>query len=278
MNAGGHPRRPALPEQPGGRGRRQRDLGEAFTVQPFGNSLVTMTLTGAQIDALLEQFMGGIGILQVSNGFSYTRSNAAPAGAKVSNITLNGVPIVAGTNYRVTVNSFLADGGDNYTVLRTARTASPATSTRTPSYPGRTRPASRRGRRTGSSWFREQPRRRRPCGASSAPPKARGDVVGRHHATASRRRPFALAPILFGASFGLLASVPDRSGRGRGDVGDDVRRLGAVRRRVDPRLGRRRGRQRSWPPCCSTPATCRSASRSPPIFPARAAVVWSSRN
>ena len=33
-------------------------FGEAFSVQPFGNSLVTMTLTGAQIDALLEQMSG----------------------------------------------------------------------------------------------------------------------------------------------------------------------------------------------------------------------------
>ena len=101
-------------EQPG-----EVTYGESFTVQPFGNSLVTMTLNGAQIEALLErQFTGGIGILQVSQGFAYTYSASAPAGEKVSNITLNGLPISFGTSYRVTVNSFLADGGDNYTVLR----------------------------------------------------------------------------------------------------------------------------------------------------------------
>ena len=93
-------------------------FGESFSVQPFGNSLVTMTLTGAQIDALLEkQFDGGIGILQVSQGFGYTRTESAPVG-RISNITLNGVAIDPAANYRVTVNSFLADGGDNYTVLR----------------------------------------------------------------------------------------------------------------------------------------------------------------
>jgi 5'-nucleotidase len=97
----------------------QVTYGEAFTVQPFGNSLVTMTLTGAQIDAVLEkQFDGGIGILQVSDGFSYLRTNAAPVGSKVSDITLNGVPIDPAGTYRVTVNSFLADGGDNYGVFR----------------------------------------------------------------------------------------------------------------------------------------------------------------
>jgi 5'-nucleotidase len=92
--------------------------GEAFTVQPFGNSLVTMTLTGAQIDALLEQqFQGGISRLQVSNGFTYTWSASAPAGAKVSAIAINGVPVEPTESYRVTVNSFLADGGDNYPIL-----------------------------------------------------------------------------------------------------------------------------------------------------------------
>jgi 5'-nucleotidase len=80
---------------------------------------VTMTLTGAQIDALLErQFTGGIGVLQLSTGFAYTRSASAPPGDKVSNITLNGTPIDPAAPYRVTVNSFLADGGDNYGVLR----------------------------------------------------------------------------------------------------------------------------------------------------------------
>ncbi len=100
-------------EQPG-----EVTYGEMFAVQPFGNSLVTMTLTGAQIDALLEQqFTGGNGILQVSAGFSYERSASAPAGAKVDNIMLNGVELDPAADYRVTVNSFLADGGDNYSVL-----------------------------------------------------------------------------------------------------------------------------------------------------------------
>ncbi len=96
---------------------------EAFTVQPFGNSLVTMTLTGAQIKEVLEQQFnnpaaGQNRILQVSEGFTYTWSAAAPAGSKVSDMMLNGVPIDPNTSYRVTVNSFLADGGDNFTALR----------------------------------------------------------------------------------------------------------------------------------------------------------------
>lgn len=97
-------------------------FGEAFGVQPFGNSLVTMTLTGAQIDTLLEQqWVGQTSprILQVSNGFTYTWDAAAPDGSKVdpTTIMINGVVVDPTAQYRVTVNSFLADGGDNFVVL-----------------------------------------------------------------------------------------------------------------------------------------------------------------
>ncbi|MEX1169713.1 MAG: bifunctional metallophosphatase/5'-nucleotidase [Chloroflexota bacterium] len=118
MNAGGIRADLIYASSPAGEGDGNVTYGEAFAVQPFGNSLVTMTLTGAQIKALLEQqFTGGIGILQVSEGFSYTYTVSAPAGSKVSSIMLNGSPVDPATNYRVTVNSFLADGGDNYAVL-----------------------------------------------------------------------------------------------------------------------------------------------------------------
>ena len=98
---------------------------EAFTVQPFGNSLVTMTLTGAQIEQLLEQQVWPTAadegtVLQVSAGFRYAWSAARPAGDRVdpASITLGGVPVSPTGRYRVTVNSFLADGGDGFTVLR----------------------------------------------------------------------------------------------------------------------------------------------------------------
>jgi 5'-nucleotidase len=107
-------------EQPG-----EVTYGEAFTVQPFGNSLVTMDLTGTQIDTLLEQQFVGCGqtsnrILQVSNGFTYSWSTSAAACSKVDpgTIMLNSVMIDPNAIYRVTVNSFLADGGDNFSVLR----------------------------------------------------------------------------------------------------------------------------------------------------------------
>jgi 5'-nucleotidase len=108
-----------------GEGDGNVTYGEMFTVQPFGNSMVTMTLSGAQIETLLEQQFVGCGqtsnrILQVSNGFSYTWSQSGAACAKVdpSTIMINGVVVDPSASYRVTVNSFLADGGDNFSVLK----------------------------------------------------------------------------------------------------------------------------------------------------------------
>jgi len=96
---------------------------DLFAVQPFGNTLVTLTLTGAQIKALLEQQwlnQAKPRILQVSAGFSYTWDDKRSRGDFVAAdaITLEGRPLDAAARYRVTVNSFLADGGDGFSVLK----------------------------------------------------------------------------------------------------------------------------------------------------------------
>jgi 5'-nucleotidase len=99
--------------------------GEAFTIQPFGNSLVTKTMTGAQIRDLLEQQFPGCGgqttkrILQISVGFSYEQNPAgADCASRIGSITLNGSAVPDdGTTYRVTMNNFLAAGGDGFTVF-----------------------------------------------------------------------------------------------------------------------------------------------------------------
>lgn len=100
-------------------------FSEAFSIQPFGNNLVIMTLNGTQIDALLEQQFdnpspGNNRILQVSQGFGYIWDESAPAGEKVeiSSIKINGTQIYPDSLYRVTVNGFLADGGDNFSVFK----------------------------------------------------------------------------------------------------------------------------------------------------------------
>lgn len=102
--------------------------GEAFSVQPFSNSIIALNLTGKEIDQLLEsQFdnpsKGQKSILQVSSGFSYAWKNEAPTGQKVniSSIKINGNAIDPDGSYRVAANGFLADGGDNFTVFRAGK-------------------------------------------------------------------------------------------------------------------------------------------------------------
>jgi 5'-nucleotidase len=124
MNPGGIRADLTFPSSPAGEGDGSVTYGEMFTVQPFGNSLVTMTLTGAQIERLLEeQFagctLGSDRILQVSEGFTYTWSAAGAVCDKVNpaTIMINGVVVDPAASYRVTVNSFLADGGDSFPIL-----------------------------------------------------------------------------------------------------------------------------------------------------------------
>jgi len=124
MNPGGIRADLAFPGSAAGEGDGNVTYGEMFTVQPFGNSMVTMTLTGAQIERLLEEQFAPCTftanrILQISNGFTYTWQASGGSCAKVdpNTIMLNGNLIVATDTYRVTVNSFLADGGDSFPVL-----------------------------------------------------------------------------------------------------------------------------------------------------------------
>jgi 5'-nucleotidase len=96
--------------------------GELFAVQPFANDLVSMDLTGAQIKLLLEQQWQGQGttprILKTS-GLSYTWDAARPVGDRVVQLLDASVqPLNLSATYRVTVNSFLAAGGDNFVVLK----------------------------------------------------------------------------------------------------------------------------------------------------------------
>jgi 5'-nucleotidase len=96
---------------------------DLFASQPFRNQLVTLTLTGIQIKDLLEQQWldpKRPRILQVSKGFQYVWDAAKPYGEHVmaDRMSLNGQQIDPATSYRVTVNSYLALGGDGFAVLK----------------------------------------------------------------------------------------------------------------------------------------------------------------
>jgi 5'-nucleotidase len=115
--------------QSAGEGDGVVTFGEAFTFQPFGNTLFTFPMTGAQIVSVLEEqcqpsfasrpFLH----LGVSEGFTYDLAKTIDAGVctsvTVSNVQLNGIPLDPAATYMVTANNFLADGGDNFGTFAT---------------------------------------------------------------------------------------------------------------------------------------------------------------
>lgn len=94
---------------------------EAFAILPFGNTLVTMDLTGAQILALLDEQWCGQEfprVLQVSEGFGYTwrPGESVPCDERVidGSVTIGGEDLDPSATYRVVTNNFLAQGGDSF--------------------------------------------------------------------------------------------------------------------------------------------------------------------
>lgn len=98
-------------------------FGTLYTIQPFGNALVTRSYTGRQVlDLLEEQFTrsaGDLRILSPSANLHYSFDRTKPDGARVSDVMLDGKPLDPAATYRVAISNFLADGGDGYTVLKT---------------------------------------------------------------------------------------------------------------------------------------------------------------
>jgi 5'-nucleotidase len=102
----------------------QATYAEVFSVQPFANYVVTLDLTGAQLlEALRQQLpnerRSTTLVLQVSEGFTYTWDKTKTGTDQIvaDSLMLNGEPIAADRTYRVTVNSFLAEGGDSFTAF-----------------------------------------------------------------------------------------------------------------------------------------------------------------
>jgi len=123
MNAGGVRADLLFANSPAGEAPGVVTYREAFNVQPFSNILQTFQMTGAQLDALLEQQWianrpGGRPVLRlgISDGFTYSWSASAPFGSKVdpASIELGGVVIGPTDSVTVTASNFLADGGDTY--------------------------------------------------------------------------------------------------------------------------------------------------------------------
>jgi 5'-nucleotidase len=100
--------------------------GQIFALEPFGNTLVVKTFTGEQLRELLEQqFSEGAdgrailrdSILIPSANFRYSYDLSRPEGQRIVRMSLDGKAVDPAAKYRVTVNNFLASGGDSYSVL-----------------------------------------------------------------------------------------------------------------------------------------------------------------
>ncbi|MCA2182850.1 bifunctional metallophosphatase/5'-nucleotidase [Nonomuraea glycinis] len=121
MNPGGVRAPLTYAGSPAGEGDGVVTYGEAFAVQPFNNLMQVVTLTGAQLKTVLEQqFTGGPNnqaftkILQPSANLTYTYSQSAAWGGKVSAIQIDGAPVTDTQTIRVAANNFLVGGGDAF--------------------------------------------------------------------------------------------------------------------------------------------------------------------
>jgi 5'-nucleotidase len=141
MNRGGLRGAGLMVSQPGKKDDGTVTYGEIFAMQPFGNNLVTMSLSAQDIKDLLEQqFAGCRGqsptttrVLIPSAGFHYRWDGAAACDARISAMTLlidgrtvslvdaKGRVLQPDSRYRVTVNNYLADGGDGFSTFLRGR-------------------------------------------------------------------------------------------------------------------------------------------------------------
>jgi len=129
MNSGGVRANLIYASSIAGEGDGVVTFSEAFAVQPFGNTLMTFPMTGAEIVSVLEEQCQPAGTsrpflhLGVSEGFTYDLATIIVGGVctsvTISNVKLNGVDLDPVGIYYVTVNNFLADGGDNFDTFET---------------------------------------------------------------------------------------------------------------------------------------------------------------
>lgn len=101
-------------------------FGEAIQVQPFGNTLVTIEMTGAEIKASLEWGArqmpeGSGGLLFPSANFTYVVDPSKPVGERVVEMNLDGKPLDLSATYVVCHNNFIAGGGDGHDVIKNAK-------------------------------------------------------------------------------------------------------------------------------------------------------------
>ena len=93
---------------------------DLYATQPFGNTLMVRAYTGAQLRAVLEQQLDRRIVLAAA-GLAYGYDRSRPAGSRILDARVGGVPLDDAATYRVTMNNFLAFGGDGFTTLAEGR-------------------------------------------------------------------------------------------------------------------------------------------------------------
>jgi 5'-nucleotidase len=94
--------------------------GTAISVEPFGNTLVTLDLSGAELQKALDEGIGSGGQLIPSDGTSYSIDKSAPSGSRVKDVVVASQPVDPAKIYRVTFLNFTSNGGDAHVTLKSA--------------------------------------------------------------------------------------------------------------------------------------------------------------
>jgi 5'-nucleotidase/UDP-sugar diphosphatase len=100
-------------------------LGQVIDVMPFGNTVVVLNVTGAQVREALEngvsQVETGAGRFPQVGGMRYTWNPSAAVGSRILSVDIKSgsgySPIDPNASYKMAVTNFLVNGGDGYTVL-----------------------------------------------------------------------------------------------------------------------------------------------------------------
>ena len=109
------------------RGDRLYEAGHVLTRRdiltelPFGNTTVLVAISGADLLAALEngvsQVADGAGRFPQVSGFTFAFDASKPAGSRVSDVKVDGVPLDEEATYRVATNDYMLGGGDGFATL-----------------------------------------------------------------------------------------------------------------------------------------------------------------
>ena len=88
------------------------NFGRLYEVQPFGNTLFTLTVRGADLRTYLARLVAGSAPRAHVSGMQLRYDPARPADDRIVDLTVGGRPIDPKRRYTVTLNDFMVTGGD----------------------------------------------------------------------------------------------------------------------------------------------------------------------